>query len=132
MENIVYLKTIFSRLARPCFLIIINDIVPNRCKSARPAVGKGSTLAKVCKSSGGATAVPCVFLKKTAEERCNMNSGFLLSVAAGTCASLASVSSKLALEEGGRTLRYVVPCSRLSELQCTNVSLSTDRRQLSL
>ena len=49
------------------------------------------------------------------------SSAFFLAVFAGTCASLASVSSKLALEEGGKTLRYVVPCSRLSDHSCTNV-----------
>lgn len=50
-----------------------------------------------------------------------MGSGFVLAALAGTCASLASVSSKLALEEGGKTLRYIVPCAWMTELQCINV-----------
>ena len=48
-------------------------------------------------------------------------SGFMLAVVAGTCASLASVSSKLALEEGGKTLKYVVPCAWMTKVQCMNV-----------
>ena len=49
------------------------------------------------------------------------SAGFMLAVLAGTCASLASVSSKLALEGEGKTLRYVVPCGWMTELQCINV-----------
>lgn len=48
-------------------------------------------------------------------------SGFVLACLAGSCASLASVSSKLALEEGGKTLRYLVPCAWLTDLHCARV-----------
>ncbi len=50
-----------------------------------------------------------------------MESGFLLAIFSGLCASLASVSSKLALEGGGKTLRWIVPCLWMNELQCKNV-----------
>lgn len=49
--------------------------------------------------------------------------GFALAILAGICASLASVSSKLALEEGGKTLRHVVPCAWMTELQCFYVRI---------
>ena len=52
----------------------------------------------------------------------DMMSGFFLAIVAGTFASLASVSSKLALEDGAKTLRYAIPCAMMNELHCTNVS----------
>ena len=64
------------------------------------------------------------FAKNYLIDRQMLGSGFLLAVVAGTCASLASVSSKLALEGGGKTLRYVVPCAWMTELQCHNVRKS--------
>ncbi len=54
-----------------------------------------------------------------------MAGGFSLSVCAGLCAALASVSSKLALEQSGATLRLVVPCTWLSKQQCFFVSATT-------
>ena len=50
-----------------------------------------------------------------------MESGIALAVCAGLFAALASVSSKLALEQGGKTINYFLPCEWLSELQCKNV-----------
>ncbi len=52
-----------------------------------------------------------------------MTGGFSLSVCAGLCAALASVSSKLALEQSGVTIRQAVPCSWLSKQQCFFVSV---------
>ena len=51
----------------------------------------------------------------------HMESGIALAVCAGLFAALASVSSKLALEQGGKTINYFLPCEWLSELQCKNV-----------
>ena len=53
----------------------------------------------------------------------DMSAGLPLSVCAGAFAALASVSSKLALEQDGRTIRYFLPCGYLSELNCTYVSI---------
>ena len=47
--------------------------------------------------------------------------GFSLSVAAGFCAAMASVFSKLAFESEGATLRHIT-CPLLSESVCANVS----------
>ena len=54
----------------------------------------------------------------------------MLAAFAGTCASLASVSSKLALEDGGKTLRYVVPCSLMTGAQCAKVRLAYVKSEL--
>lgn len=47
--------------------------------------------------------------------------GFSLAVCAGLCASLASVSSKLAFEEGGSTISYFI-CTLLVEELCKPVN----------
>ena len=47
--------------------------------------------------------------------------GFSLAVCAGLFAALASVCSKLAFEEGGRTIAYFI-CIVLEEEYCTKVS----------
>ena len=44
--------------------------------------------------------------------------GFSLSVCAGLCAALASVSSKLALDQNGTTIKLAVPCNWLSKQNC--------------
>ncbi len=49
--------------------------------------------------------------------------GFSLAVLAGLFAALASVSSKLAFEDGGRTLRHIVCRSFSSGDLCGQVSL---------
>ena len=49
-------------------------------------------------------------------------SGFLLAICAGLFAALASVSSKLALEQDGRTIRYFLPCHYVTKLTCAYVS----------
>lgn len=50
-------------------------------------------------------------------------SGVPLAVCAGLFAALASVSSKLALEQDGRTIRLLpLPCGYVSALTCTYVS----------
>ncbi|XP_064393569.1 transmembrane protein 42-like [Halichondria panicea] len=44
--------------------------------------------------------------------------GFSLSVCAGLCAALASVNSKLALDQNGTTIKLAVPCNWLSKQNC--------------
>ena len=44
--------------------------------------------------------------------------GFPLAVCAGLCAALASVSSKLALDQSGTTIKLAVPCNWLSKQNC--------------
>ena len=51
----------------------------------------------------------------------DMMLGFSLAVCAGLCASLASVSSKLAFEEGGSTISYFI-CTLLVEELCKPVN----------
>lgn len=50
--------------------------------------------------------------------------GFSLALCAGLCAALASVSSKLALEQDSKTLKFALalPCSWLTQQQCFLVS----------